>query len=187
MQQFRLTVQYFYDGPKPALDVDNPFKKFLDIPHTELPGGGAGVGMEQTSYINFDERLSQVNESHCDILELDFDNVGTDLNSAFSNVELYSNDDESDFTSTKLEINEIRSDAPPIRAMLGVGENSRCVRSHHEIPLSHICDFSGRWGNVMVSKYTRDIINEVEKQAKVSVWPSRSSFCVWAHRFRYNL
>jgi hypothetical protein len=66
--------------------------------------------------------------------------------------------------------------------MLGVGENSRCVRSHHEMRLSHIRGSSGRWGNVMVSKYTRDVINEVERQAQVSVGPIRSSLLRMAYR-----
>ncbi|KAI0275517.1 hypothetical protein BGY98DRAFT_992409 [Russula aff. rugulosa BPL654] len=133
-EQFRFTVQYFYDGPKPS---DNPFQKFLDIPHTLETGNGAGAGMEQTSYINFDERLSLAKHSDCDIFELDFDNVGPD-----------SNNNESNFINTS---------SPP-RAMGGVGENAR-----------------GRWGSVMVSKYTRDIINEVERQAKVSGRSSPSS------------
>ncbi|KAI0275514.1 hypothetical protein BGY98DRAFT_992388 [Russula aff. rugulosa BPL654] len=159
-EQFKLTVQYFYDSPKPS---DNPFQKFLDIPHTFWTGNGAGAGMEQTSYTNFDERLSLVNDSNCDIFERDFDNVGPDFNNVFSNFEPYSND-ESNFANTKPSMNEIRSQVKqthPPRAMAGVGENAR-----------------GRWGNVMVSKYTRDIINEVEKQAKVSVRSTPSSSCV---------
>ncbi len=138
--------------------------------------------MEQTSYISFDERLSHVNESNCDVLELDFDSVGPKFNSAFSNVELYSNDEESNSTNTKPDSNEIRSQAHPIRAMVGVGENSRCVRSHHEMPLSYMRGSSGRWGNVMVSKYTRAIINEVEKQAKVRCGRVAAPCCVWAYQ-----
>lgn len=137
--------------------------------------------MEQMSYTNFDERLSLVNDSNSNIFELDFDNLGPDFNSVFSTVrvEPFSSDDESSFTDTKPDINEIRSHReaypPPIRAMAGVGENPRYVRSQHEMPLSHIRGSSGRWGNVMVSKYTRDIINEVERQAKVSVRSTHGS------------
>ena len=136
--------------------------------------------MDQTSYTNFDERLSLVNDSNCDIFERDFDNVGPDFNNVFSNFEPHSND-ESNFANTKPGVNEIRSKVKlnhPPRAMAGVGENARCVRSHHEMPLSHTRGSSGRWGNVMVSKYTRDIINEVERQAKVSERSPPSSSCV---------
>ena len=147
-----MTVQYFYDGPKPALDADNPFKKFLDIPHTLLTRDGAGAGMEQTSslnantsslyantsssYTSFDEILSYVNESDCDVFDLDFDKVGPKFDSATSDVaHNYSNDSKSDFRSDS-NIYETRSQAHPRRAMAGVMENSWYVRSHHKMLLS---------------------------------------------------
>ena len=41
--QFKLTVQYFYDGPEPS---QNPFQKFFEIAHASVLRGGTGAGPE---------------------------------------------------------------------------------------------------------------------------------------------
>lgn len=64
-RQFKLTVQYFYDGPKPEID---PFQNFINIPHNLVLGNGAGAGQEQPgaksnlSYFEFDHTFSELHD-----------------------------------------------------------------------------------------------------------------------------
>jgi len=196
-EKFKLTVQYFYDGPKPNPD---PFAEFLKIKHGALRGKPGeqkdGRSPAEGSYFDYYQTLSVLLHSHLREFEEIFerghglldelpalkDGMGATSHLATGTVA-----HPAPQISSAVSQGVGASMAPqPSMPMVGVGENAR-----------------GRWGNVMVAKYTREVLDEVEKQAKeeaaymkkysaktviVDVWPflpemfDKSTPAAWPHK-----
>ncbi|KAF8436318.1 hypothetical protein L210DRAFT_3549436 [Boletus edulis BED1] len=228
--QAKLTVQCFYDGPLP--ENDGPFAELLEIDHKTESGGGDTVGwqsgqptangpalpvpralpdlrrselVEYDNYHFFDYQTSFVNEA------LDTQDVQVDeIDSSGGVVELWGSSHEdagagaqrrsecfhvsaTSFLRTR-RCSDVLFDRETLspqsqdyikRAMAGVGENPR-----------------GRWGNVMVDIYTKEIIDEIGRQASkaaremsghggkrvvIDIWPftktmfDNATECAWPH------
>ncbi|KIJ12388.1 hypothetical protein PAXINDRAFT_171197 [Paxillus involutus ATCC 200175] len=182
-----LTVQCFYDGPYP----DDPFAEFFEIDHKSISGGGDAAGhqsvpsppkenfplewfhptkrrfknlWEYSSYEEFDQQSSFIQEG-LDMYPIDIETIQRDSDKVmyYSGTGLFSNATAgtvtiasgagANFAATESEAPRPTSMQPSSpnsikRAMTGVGENPR-----------------GRWGNVMVDVYTKEIIDEIARQA----------------------
>ena len=167
--QFKLTIQYFYDGPKPS---PNPFQKFFDIPHASVFGGGAGAGQEHSlqenkarhgdltlSYFDFDHPLQENKACHGDpnLSYFDFDHAisGISDDTIFDvvnpHLEHYDSDGNTSFSEFErknfgihnIDVSELVSRSAISQEAPLTGYVVAIVRCSH----FHILCSSGRWGN----------------------------------------
>ena len=144
-RQFKLTVQYFYDGPKPS---PNPFQKFFDIPHAAVFGGGAGAGQEHPqeneardgdpnlSYFDFDHAISGISDDTIfDMVKIE--NYDSDGNTSFLEFE------RKNFEIHNIDVGELVSDPAISREAPLTWYVVVSVQHSH----FHVLCFSGQWGN----------------------------------------